>query len=71
MQLRDPIQVRETIEEKHGWRTIEEIAGKLEIASNTVSRAFRGEPVRLATVRKLALSINMKASDIAVVVEKE
>lgn len=71
MILKDPIGTRETIEKKRGWNTIEEIAAKLDIASNTVGRAFRGEPVRLATIRKLAQAIDMGASEIAVVVPRE
>jgi len=71
MKLKDPIKVRETIMDKRGWQTIEDIASKLQIASNTVSRAFRGEPVRIATIRKLAQSIDVNASDIAVIVTRD
>lgn len=65
MKLKDPIGVRGIIMEKHGWRTVEEIAGNLSLAMNTASRALRGEPVRMTTAKAFADSIDKPVSEIA------
>ncbi len=69
MRLIEPIAVREQLH-RRGWSTVEEIASKLNMSSNTISRALRGEPVRIKTVIALAKAINTGASDIAVIARK-
>lgn len=64
MKLKEPIAVRESLMGK-GLMTIEEIAAKLHLATNTVSRALRGEPVRMQTISALAAAIDRTASEIA------
>jgi transcriptional regulator with XRE-family HTH domain len=65
MKLKDPIDVREALMKKHGWMTVEEIAKQLSIAANTASRALRGEPVRITTIRTIADALGVSSSDIA------
>lgn len=68
MKLKEPIAVRESLMSR-GLTTIEEIAAGLHLATNTVSRALRGEPVRMQTVSAIAAAINSTAAEIAVFVE--
>lgn len=68
MKLKEPIAVRESLMGK-GLMTIEEIATKLHLATNTVSRALRGEPVRMQTISAIAAAIDSTAAQIAVFVE--
>lgn len=65
MKLKDPIEVREMIMERKGWNTIDQIATRLHIAKNTASRALRGEPVRMTTIKRLADAVDRSVSDIA------
>jgi transcriptional regulator with XRE-family HTH domain len=65
MKLKDPIEIREMIMERKGWNTIDQIATRLRIAKNTASRALRGEPVRMTTIKRLADAVDRSVSDIA------
>lgn len=65
MRLKDPIDVRTKLMEKHGWATVEGIAAGLKMAANTASRALRGEPVRHATVKTIADKLGVSPSEIA------
>lgn len=68
MKLKEPIAVREALMDKCGWATIEEIAGGLKLATNTVSRTLRGEPVRMQTIKAIASAIDTTATEIAMFV---
>jgi len=68
MKLKEPIDIRERLMKQCGWYRIEEIAEHLQLSSNTISRALRGKPVRIITVKKLADAIGTTAADIAVIV---
>lgn len=65
MKLKEPIAVREKLMQRRGWNTIDEIAANLGMSTNTISRALRGEPVRIVTVTALARAIESTANDIA------
>lgn len=67
MKLREPIAVRESLMVR-GMPTITQIAERLHLATNTVSRALRGEPVQMRTISVLATAIDSTAADIATVV---
>ena len=68
MKLKEPIAIRESLMGK-GLMTIEDIAATLHLATNTVSRALRGEPVRMQTIIAIAASLDRSAAEIAVFVE--
>lgn len=65
MKLKDPINVRERLMNEQGWMTVEEIAKQLSIAANTASRALRGEPVRITTIKTIADALGVSSSEIA------
>lgn len=68
MKLKDPIGIRTMLAEQCGWPTVEIIAKELKLASNTASRALRGEAVRHTTVKTIADALNVSPSEIAVFV---
>lgn len=71
MKLKDPISIREMLLDRKGLKTIRDVAINLSIAKNTASRALRGEPVRMMTIKSLADAVDMSISDIAELVEEE
>lgn len=69
MKLKSPILVREELLLRHGWSTIGDIAINLKTSPNTLSRAFRGKPVRMMTVWAIAQALGTSANEIATVVD--
>lgn len=69
MKLKEPIAVREQLMQR-GWDTIADIAKHLNTSTNTISRALRGKPVRIVTVRTIANALGTSANEIATVVEE-
>lgn len=69
MKLKDPISIRELLLDRKGLKTIDDVAKDLHIAKNTASRALRGEPVRMMTIKRLATAVDRSISDIAELVE--
>jgi len=69
MKLKEPIAVRESLMARD-MSTIHEIADRLHLAANTVSRALRGEPVQMRTISVLAAAIDSTAAEIATVINE-
>ena len=65
MKLTDPNKLRQLYAEKQQWYTIEEIAKGLEMSTQTISNAFRGQAMRPKTVRKFAEPLRIPATEIA------
>jgi transcriptional regulator with XRE-family HTH domain len=70
MKLVEPIVVTEQLMNRREWDTVEKVASNLNMSTNTVARALRGEPVRVKTIIAIASAINTRAADIAVMAQK-
>ena len=65
MKLKEPRQVSQMFAERKGWLTIQEIADGMEKSTRTISKAFRGQPLRVETVREFASVLSVRETDIA------
>jgi cyanate lyase len=65
MRLKEPTQVRQLFAERKNWLTIEEIATGMGKSTRTISKAFRGKPLRPETVREFAGMLDVKETEIA------
>lgn len=65
MRLKQPTEVRQLFAERKGWLTIEEIAIGLGKSTRTISKAFRGKPLRQETVREFAAMLEVRETEIA------
>lgn len=65
MRLKQPTEVRQLFAERKRWLTIEEIADGMGKSTRTISKAFRGGPLRQETVREFAAALGVQESEIA------
>ncbi len=65
MKLMSPDQVRQLYAVKKQWFTIEEISEGMGMSTQTISKALRGLPMRPATVRKVADTLEVPVTEIA------
>lgn len=65
MKLKKPEEVKQLLARKHGWLTHKEIAAGIQVSSNTINRAMRGDSVRPATVHVLARAVDKEPMSIA------
>ena len=69
MKLKQPINIKEKLMKRRNLATIKAIAKELRMSNNTVAKVLAGEPVRPATIQKIADALDTSMGDIATFVE--
>ena len=70
MKLKAPLTIKEKLLKRRQVATHKEIAAALGMSNHTIAKLFAGEPVRPATIRRVAVELGVDISDIATFVEK-
>lgn len=69
MKLKAPTIVKEKLLQRRQVATHKEIARILGMSNHTIGKLFAGEPVRPATIRKIAAVLEVELGDIATFVK--
>ncbi len=69
MKLKQPISVKEKLMKRRNLATIKDIARELKMSNHTVAKVLSGEPVRPATIQKIAAALEVTMGDIATFVD--
>lgn len=65
MKLKQPATIKEKLMKQREVATMKEIAKVLGMSNRTVAKVLAGEPVRPATIRKIATMLDVTIGDIA------
>lgn len=67
MKLKNPSQLKDKLMKANDWLTIADMASGMKMSNHTIAKVFdRGEPVKPATIRKIAEFMGVGPYEIAV-----